>query len=131
MMILKFLNDTKIIAITIASNTAEWFFCRCFSFTSYSADCIINNILHLPKNTRNVLGAEESNIINCKKYLWKNNQIIIEYDEIARAHNFITELNYSTPKGESKREEFKLKLGTMINNVCNKDNLLNICKAIT
>ena len=90
------------------------FFCRRFSFTSYPADWVINNILRLPKDSKDVLGIEESNMINHKKYLGQNSNVVTEYEEITSACNLIASLNVNILEDKSKQQEFKLKLDSTL-----------------
>ena len=108
-------------------------FCRRFSFTSYPTDRVINNILRLSKDARDVLIIEESDVETYKKYLGKNNIIINEYEEITCISDLISELNCNTPDGERNRVNFKQKLDTIINNkpLYNKNDLLNMYEVIT
>ena len=132
-MLLRHLNDNIVTAATAASNTAEWFFCRKFSFVSCPADRAISNILHLSKDAKDVLGMEEGDAQTRKKYLGKHFTIVTEYDEIICISDSMSELNCDADDSERKRIDFKQKLDTAINSkpLHRKDDILNLHEVAT
>ena len=88
--------------ITMSSNTVEYFFYRRLSFISHHTYRIINNMLYLSNETRDVLIEEPGDISTHKRCLGTGLEIYAEHEKRTVISDLASDLNFDTDKGRRK-----------------------------